>query len=108
MSLRDWSTALADTIEWEGDGLLGLKVRLASHADAPTLKQVGEFVATKHRGRAPQVWVFVFGVDMDLTGPAACTSYVADDGEPVTEFTNPGALVLWYQLKAAHRGVEVH
>ncbi len=93
------STALVFEREQLDGESLGLKVQLSGPAGPVELKRVGEAVAVKHRARAPQVWVWVFGHDMDLEGPATCVSYVGPGEGPLTEFVDPVALTTYYHQK---------
>ena len=94
-------TAVGSSSEHMDGCDLGIKIQLDGPADVHELKAAGERVASKNHERAKRVWVWVYGHDMDLEGPAVCVSYTGkDEPEPVTDFTDPGALALWYTMKA--------
>ena len=81
-------------------GEVGMRVQAGVLGATPLqLRQLGEAAAAARLSATePKVWAWVYGADMDLRGPAVCVSYV-DMGStgPVTEFTDPRLLVLWYQ-----------
>lgn len=81
---------------------VGVKVRLedAVPADkaqwAQDVKKLGEHIARARSLDADRVWVWVYGNDMDILGPALCVSYIEKGGIPATEFTPREAMMLYY------------
>ena len=93
-------TEIRDTCECHVGDDLGIKVRLAEPVDGPDVySRVGEHVADQNGSRAPNIWVWVFAHDMDIEGPAVCVTHLGPDG-PATEFLDPSALLLYYNLKS--------
>lgn len=89
-----------DTFEHETNDLLGMKVQLDRAASPDELKRIGERLAIDNRSRKAQVWVWLYGADMDLDGPAACVSYVGEGTpQPVTQFIDPAAITVWYLMR---------
>ena len=93
------STVLEFDREVDIGGALGIKVRVSGQCGPAEFKRVGEAVAGQRRARAPEVWVWVYGHDMDLEGPSVCVSYTSTEEEPITEFIDPKAVRAWYSGK---------
>ena len=93
------STALNFERETEVGDAIGVKARLTGPSDPEGYKRVGEALALKRRGRANEVWVWVYGFDMDLNGPALCVSYLSAHEGPMTEFIDPIAVTGFYQAR---------
>ena len=81
------------------EGAMGIRAQAeAMTKDPRQLGVLGERVARDNlRTDMPCVWVWTYGYDMDIHGPAACISYADHNSTtPATEWTDPQIIALWY------------
>lgn len=82
-------------------GDVAIKVRLRSGVDLQRFPKVGEAVARKavQGPSGPErVWVWVYGHDMEVQGPAVCVAYADGDGA-TSEFVEPKRVQSWYLMR---------
>lgn len=76
---------------------MAIKVQVRDGVGPKQFAQIGERVASEECGRYARIWVWVYGADMDLDGPAVCVSYMDSSAEaPVSEYADPTELATWY------------
>lgn len=92
--LLDYETVYEKPAHDHNGDMVGVRLRLKDQIPdtereewVRRVRDLGEHVAKQRGADYGRVWVWVFGNDMDIKGPAICVSYVGDGSQPITEFT---------------------